>query len=201
MMSMMTRRTVLPLLLALAALLFLVWPDGAQGQSELSLSDFDQDGLEVEALALFVAGDEGDEPALYNVSSRWGRLRRNAGGEIGIGPDDVPVQRVMSPVRRRYAAVQQYQRPSAEGLLRRERRGNDLTIWVQTAGGNVSFPASGRPVGRWQLRQLRRAIERRLPCIAGISVRRPLHTGLDAAGAGARTYFDHGPVVHAITDT
>ena len=54
---------------ALAVLLFLAWPVAAQGQ--LSLSDFDREGLEVEALALFIAGDAGSEPALYNVSSRW----------------------------------------------------------------------------------------------------------------------------------
>ena len=61
----------------LAALLFLAWPAAVMGQSELALSDFDQDGLEVEALALFVAGDAGSEPALYNVSSRW-----DASGEV-----------------------------------------------------------------------------------------------------------------------
>ena len=60
------------------------------GQSELALSDFDQDGLEVEALALFIAGDAGSEPALYNASSRWDASGELLDGEIGISAGNVP---------------------------------------------------------------------------------------------------------------
>ena len=79
--------------------------------------------LEVEALALFVAGDAGSEPALYNVSSRWDASGELLAGEIGIGPDNVPVQRVMSLSD---GATLRFNDADAalshEGLLRRERR-------------------------------------------------------------------------------
>ena len=127
---------------ALAALLFLAWPAAAQGQ--LSLSDFDREGLEVEALALFIAGDAGSEPALYNASSRWDASGELLDGEIGIGQDDVPVQRIMSLSD---GATLRFN--DADGDLSLKDHfgangdGSDLTVWVQTAGGSVSFPASG----------------------------------------------------------
>ena len=126
----------------LAVLLFLAWPVAAQGQ--LSLSDFDRDGLEVEALALFIAGDAGSEPALYNVSSRWDASGELLDGEIGIGPDNAPVQRIMS-----LSGGATLRFNDADGDLSMKDYfgangdGSDLTIWVQTAGGSVSFPASG----------------------------------------------------------
>ena len=56
----------------LAVLLFLAWPVAAQGQ--LSLSDFDRDGLEVEALALFIAGDAGERAGPVQRQSPDGTL-------------------------------------------------------------------------------------------------------------------------------
>ena len=127
---------------ALAVLLFLAWPDGAQGQSALALSDFDQDGLEVEALALFVAGDAGSEPSLYNVSSRWDASGELLDGDLLIGPDDVPVQRVMALSG---GATLRFNDGSAALALKdyfgANGGGNDLTVWVQTAGGSASFAA------------------------------------------------------------
>ena len=129
---------------ALAALLFLAWPAAVMGQSELALSDFDREGLEVEALALFIAGDAGSEPALYNASSRWDASGELLDGEIGIGQDDVPVQRIMSLSD---GATLRFN--DADGDLSLKDHfgangdGSDLTVWVQTAGGSVSFPASG----------------------------------------------------------
>ena len=67
----------------------------APSQAELSLSDFDREGLETEVLALFVAGDEGGEPALYNAGSRWDASGSLMEGDVGIGPDGVALQRVM----------------------------------------------------------------------------------------------------------
>ena len=78
----------------------------APSQAELSLSDFDREGLETEVLALFVAGDEGGEPALYNVGSRWDASGSLVEGDIGIGPDEVALQRVMYLPGGRRAAVQ-----------------------------------------------------------------------------------------------
>ena len=125
----------------LVVLLFLAWPVAAQGQ--LSLSDFDRDGLEVEALALFIAGDAGDEPALYNVSSRWDASGELLEGEIGIGPDDEPVQRVMSLSDGAALRFNDAGPLSLKDYFGANGDGSDLTIWVQTAGGSVSFPAGG----------------------------------------------------------
>ena len=125
----------------LAVLLFLAWPVAAQGQ--LSLSDFDREGLEVEALALFIAGDAGSEPALYNVSSRWDASGELLDGEIGIGPDNAPVQRIMSLSGGATLRFNDASALSLKGYFGANGDGSDLTIWVQTAGGSVSFPASG----------------------------------------------------------
>ena len=126
----------------LAVLLFLAWPVAAQGQ--LSLSDFDREGLEVEALALFIAGDAGSEPALYNVSSRWDASGELLDGEIGISAGNVPVQRVMALSD---GATLRFNDADGDLSLKdyfgANGDGSDLTIWVQTAGGSVSFPASG----------------------------------------------------------
>ena len=110
-------------------------------QAELSLSDFDGEGLEAEALALFVAGDQGDEPALYNVDSRWDASGSLVEGEIGIGPDNVAVQRVM------YLPGGALRLNDAGALVLKDYfgaggAGHDLTVWVQTAEGKASFAAS-----------------------------------------------------------
>ena len=126
----------------LAVLLFLAWPVAAQGQ--LSLSDFDREGLEVEALALFIAGDAGSEPALYNAGSRWDASGELLDGEIGISAGNVPVQRVMALSD---GATLRFNDADGDLSLKdyfgANGDGSDLTIWVQTAGGSVSFPASG----------------------------------------------------------
>ncbi len=125
----------------LAVLLFLAWPVAAQGQ--LSLSDFDREGLEVEALALFIAGDAGDEPALYNVSPRWDASGELLEGELGIGPDDEPVQRVMALSDGATLRFNDAGPLSLKDYFGANGDGSDLTVWLQTAGGSVSFPASG----------------------------------------------------------
>ena len=167
----------------LAALLFLAWPAAVMGQSELALSDFDQDGLEVEALALFAAGDAGSEPALYNVSSRWDASGKLLEGEIGIGPDNVPVQRVMSLSG---GATLRFNDADGDLSLRdyfgSGGAGSDLTVWVHTAGGSVSFPASGFGSAGGNY------INFNVPSGVGCARRRhrsrgALHPSVDAAGA------------------
>ena len=62
--------------------------------------------------------------------------------------------------------------------------GNDLTVWVQTAGGSVSFPASGfHSAG---VNYVNFAVPSGSAArVAGIASGGPLHPSVDAAGAGA----------------
>ena len=115
----------------------------APSQAELSLSDFDREGLEAEALALFVAGDQGDEPALYNVDSRWDASGSLVEGEISIGPDNVAVQRVMYLSGGEALRLNDADALSLKDYFGAGGAGHDLTIWVQTAEGRVSLAASG----------------------------------------------------------
>ena len=111
------------------------------------MSDFDDDGLEAEVLALFVAGNSGDEPALYNSASRWtasGSLLE--GSDIGIGEDEEAIVRVM--YLESYGGGEVLRLNDAGELALSDYfgeggDGNDLTISVQTSDGVVSFPASG----------------------------------------------------------
>ena len=115
----------------------------APSQAELSLSDFDGEGLEAEVLALFVAGDEGGEPALYSASSRWDASGSLLEGDVGIGPDEVALQRVMYLPDGGALRFNDADALSLKDYFGAGGAGNDLTVWVQTAEGRVSFAASG----------------------------------------------------------
>ena len=111
-------------------------------KAELSLSDFNREGLEAEALALFVAGDEGDEPALYNASSKWDASGSLVEGDVGIGPDEVALQRVMALSDGATLRLNDAGALSLKDYFGAGGAGHDLTVWVQTAEGKVSFAAS-----------------------------------------------------------
>ena len=115
----------------------------APSQAELSLSDFDREGLETEVLALFVAGDQGGEPALYNASSRWDASGSLVEGDVGIGPDEVALQRVIYLPDGGALRFNDAEALSLKDYFGAGGAGNDLTVWVQTAEGRVSFAASG----------------------------------------------------------
>ena len=115
----------------------------APSQAELSLSDFDREGLETEVLALFVAGDQGGEPALYNASSKWDASGSLVEGDVGIGPDEVALQRVMYLPDGGALRFNDADALSLKDYFGAGGAGNDLTVWVQTAEGRVSFAASG----------------------------------------------------------
>ena len=136
--------TVATTVLLMAGLVAFLLIGPTQAQSGLSLSDFDRTGLEVEALALFEAGDAGTEPALYAASgSRWTASGSLLEGEIGIAPDDEAIVRIMSVDSG--SSVLRFN--DAGDLTLRDYfgnggGGNDLTVWVQTSGATASFPAS-----------------------------------------------------------
>ena len=131
----------------------------AQETADLSLSDFDQEGLETEVLALFVAGDEGDEPALYNAGDRWDASGSLVEGDVDLGPDEVELQRVM------YLPDGDVLRLNDAGALVLKDyfgaggAGHDLTVWVHS-GGQGQFCGQRRLFGRKQLRQLQPAAGR-----------------------------------------
>ena len=60
--------------------------------SGLSLSDFDQSGLNAEVLVLFEAG--GNETLYSAPDSRWGQAGSLVSGDITL-PDDSSINRVM----------------------------------------------------------------------------------------------------------
>ena len=132
------------LALALLVLAFLLNASGVSASdSSLELSDFNRGGLEVEVAALFEAGDAGSEPALYSASgSRWTASGSLVEGEALLG-EGSSIVRVMLP-----QSDGSLLRLNDDGpLVLRDYFGSsgggaDLTVWIQTAQGAVSFAAS-----------------------------------------------------------
>ena len=115
-------------------------------QSQLGLSDFDREGLEVEALALFTAGEAGSAPALYSASgSRWTASGSLLAGDAAIGPDQEAIVRIMHVMSEQGNSTLRLNDggPLVLGdYFGSGGAGHDLTVWVQTAGGTTSFAAS-----------------------------------------------------------
>ena len=115
-------------------------------QSQLGLSDFDREGLEVEALALFTAGDAGSAPALYSASgARWTASGSLLAGDAAIGPDQEAIARIMYVMSEQGNPTLRLNDggPLVLGdYFGSGGAGHDLTVWVQTAGGTTSFAAS-----------------------------------------------------------
>ena len=138
------------LALALLVLALLLNAGGVSASdSSLELSDFNRGGLEVEAAALFEAGGAGSESALYSASgSRWTESGSLVDGEVLLG-EGSSIVRVMLP-----QSDGSLLRLNVDGpLVLRDYFGSsgggaDLTVWIQTAQGAVSFAASDvRSVG------------------------------------------------------
>ena len=115
----------------------------------MELSDFNREGLEVEVAALFEAGGAGSDPALYSASgSRWTESGSLVDGQVLLG-EGSSIVRVMLPesdgslLRLNHdgpLVLRDYFGSSGDGA--------DLTVWIQTAQGAVSFAASDvRTVG------------------------------------------------------
>lgn len=128
------------------------WPtaDGMQPVvapgEELSLSHFVTTGLDVEALALFVAGAEGDQPALYNVSDRWPSSGSLVDGSFDVGTDNVPVKRIiyLPGGEGRSGPLLRFNVDFDTVNLRQEfgqgGRSNGLHVYVLRASREISFP-------------------------------------------------------------
>ena len=138
-------------LLLVPSVLVIILSAGGVSASDgsLELSDFNREGLEVEVAALFEAGGAGSEPALYSASgSRWTESGSLVDGEVLLG-EGSSIVRVMLPesdgslLRLNHdgpLVLRDYFGSSGDGA--------DLTVWIQTAQGAVSFAASDvRTVG------------------------------------------------------
>ena len=145
----MASRTPRLALALLALALLLNASDVSASDSSLELSDFNRGGLEVEVAALFEAGGAGSEPALYSASgSRWTESGSLVDGEVLLG-EGSSIVRVMLP-----ESDGSLLRLNDDGpLVLRDYFGSsgggaDLTVWIQTAQGAVSFAANDvRSVG------------------------------------------------------
>ena len=134
------RRTWLAgVLVTLAALAGAMSADAQS--STLSVSDFDQSGLETVVLASF---DAGGDTTLYSApDSRWGAAGSLVEGDVDI--DDVTrIVRVMLP----NSDGSLLRLNDNGGLVLRDffgqtGAGADLTVWMQTSAGTASFAASG----------------------------------------------------------
>ena len=141
---------MLRLALALLVLALLLNAGGVSASdSSLELSDFNRGGLEVEVAALFEAGGAGSDPALYSASgSRWTASGSLVEGEALLD-EGSSIVRVMLP-----QSDGSLLRLNVDGpLVLRDYFGSsgdgaDLTVWIQTAQGAVSFAAGDvRSVG------------------------------------------------------
>ncbi len=106
----------------------------------LSVADFDQNGLQVVALASFTAG--GATTLYSSADSRWGATGSLLEGDADLSADS-KIVRVMAPAR-----TGSLLRLNGDGsLVLREffgesGAGADLTVWLQTDAGTTSFAAN-----------------------------------------------------------
>ena len=135
---------VAALLLALAAALVAASLSGivpAVAQvSSVSVAGFDRNGLEVEVLASFEAGGS---TTLYSApGSRWGASGSLVEGDVALD-DGSSVVRVMAPNRNGSLLRLNDDGPLAlREFFGESGAGADLTVWVRSAAGTVSFAAS-----------------------------------------------------------
>ena len=128
------------LIIVVSALLAIPVSSLTAQDNALSLTDFEQSGLEVEVLALFEAG--GSETLYSDPNSRWGQSGSLVSGDIALS-EDTSISRIMVP--------------NTDGSLLRLNHngslvfrdyidasgsGHDLTVWIQTDVATVSFPAN-----------------------------------------------------------
>ncbi len=105
----------------------------------LSLADFDEDGLVLDALALIRAGDGGNG-IIYAAPPR-GTVGALVAGELGLGEDEVAITRI----RRRNGTMLAFNDNDPLSLadyFGPGGAGADLTLTVQTRDGRASLPAS-----------------------------------------------------------
>ena len=143
-----TRRYLAILVVALAVAAMLV-PTGGPvvAQGTLTLADFDAAGKEVVLLALVNAFDLANSSGtVYQAAPRSPTVGSLVAGELGIGPNNVPV----TLIRLNTNSIQVNH--STEGFLLREYfrddgAGSDLTGHFQTSDGSATFSLGGENNG------------------------------------------------------
>ena len=143
-----TGRCLAILVVALAVAAMLV-PTGGKvvAQGTLTLADFDATGKEVVLLALVIAEDLANSSGtVYQVAPRSPTVGSLVAGELGIGPDNVPIDLIRLGVD----SIQVNH--STEGFLLREYfrddgAGSDLTGHFQSSDGSATFPLGGENNG------------------------------------------------------
>ena len=143
-----TGRRLASLVVALAVAAMLV-PTGGKvvAQETLTLADFDATGKEVVLLALVIAEDLANSSGtVYQAAPRSPTVGSLVAGELGIGPDNVPIDLIRLGVD----SIQVNH--STEGFLLREYfrddgAGSDLTGHFQSSDGSATFPLGGENNG------------------------------------------------------
>ena len=136
-------------LVGILALVLIAWlavaslnGDGfAEAQtSSLTVADFDQNGLQVVALAAFTAGGA---KTLYSAAdSRWGATGSLLEGDVNLSADS-KIVRVMVPNRNGSLLRLNDDGPLVlRAYFGVSGAGADLTVWVQTDTGTTSFAAN-----------------------------------------------------------
>ena len=108
--------------------------------SSLTVADFDQNGLQVVALAAFTAGAA---KTLYSAAdSRWGATGSLLEGDVNLSADS-KIVRVMVPNRNGSLLRLNDDGPLVlRAYFGVSGAGADLTVWVQTDAGTTSFAAN-----------------------------------------------------------
>ena len=108
--------------------------------SSLTVADFDQNGLQVVALAAFTAGGA---KTLYSAAdSRWGATGSLLEGDVNLSADS-KIVRVMVPNRNGSLLRLNDDGPLVlSAYFGVSGAGADLTVWVQTDAGTTSFAAN-----------------------------------------------------------
>ena len=108
--------------------------------SSLTVADFDQNGLQVVALAAFTAGGA---KTLYSAAdSRWGATGSLLEGDVNLSADS-KIVRVMVPNRNGSLLRLNDDGPLVlRAYFGVSGAGADLTVWVQTDSGTTSFAAN-----------------------------------------------------------
>ncbi len=110
-------------------------------QQTLTLTDFATTGLTVQMLALFAAGNAGDQPALYSAAgSKWLESGSLVEGETDIGPDGTAIVRITYLEDGNTLRLNDSAALALKDYFGADGEGNDLMVWVQTAEGSIHFP-------------------------------------------------------------
>ena len=137
---------IVPIIVIIVAALMLLAPiSQAPG---VELSDFNDNGLEVEALALFAAGSGGNKPALYTApGSKWpvSGAKLSGGTSLGTPSNQADIVRVLyltNQESRPTLSINDADSLNMSAYFGPSGSGRDLEIHVQTSTDTEKFPDS-----------------------------------------------------------